>query len=181
MPSSAARLRLPRSAGAVLAAAAGTLVVLLALGAVTVLWHRCVAAGGLAPLALRLDLLAGAPGCPEGTLGLGGLGRAALVVAQLALSLTGAHVVLAACGAGLLGVAAALVRTAGALWDAVVRVVVRGRRPVLAADPVGRVPRGRAAPAVDGPPAQRGLGTVRSHRGPPAVLAALVGPTAARP
>ncbi|MGN8245072.1 hypothetical protein ACTHAM_002185 [Cellulomonas soli] len=144
------------------------LVAAVAAGAVAqgrLLLHGCLPGDAFGTLGLRLALLRDAADCPAGTYGLGATSRGAVLVLSVALPVLALHLVLAACGLGLLVVirralrvlARVLREVTGRFRDAF--VPVHGApvaRPVLPAVVARRVH------------ARAGLLTW-SHRGPPAL------------
>lgn len=109
----------PRAArpGLGLTVLAVTAALAFVVGRAPVLVHQCVAGDGLVgTLGLRLALLRPDASCPSGTLALGPDGaQAAGIVVMVAAPVLLLHLVLAGTGAGLLAVAAALVRALGRL------------------------------------------------------------------
>ncbi|WP_448631272.1 hypothetical protein [Cellulomonas soli] len=140
----------------------------VAVGAATqgrLLLHGCLPGDAFGTFGLRLALLRDAADCPAGTYGMGAASRGAVVLLSVALPVLVLHLVLAACGLGLLVLGRRALQALGqVLRDVAGRVrgrlrpapLGRGTRPVL---PAVVVPRVRA---------RAGLLTW-SHRGPPAV------------
>lgn len=149
----------------VLTVLAALAVLAVAASRVPVLVHRCVAGDGLAGvLGLRLALLRPDGACPSGTLALGGEGaHAAGIVVLVAAPVLALHLVLAGTGAGVLALAAGLVRALGRALARVLPVL-----PSAAAVPaVGRVLRPVAS---DEPAVVAWLLPTVGLRGPPAAV-----------
>jgi hypothetical protein len=132
-----------------------------------VLLHDCVStAGAFGSLGLRLAVLQDVADCPEGSYGLGGVSRGAVLLLSVALPVLVGYVLATACGLGVSALVVRAARQARAMLQAVLPRLATGSSPV----PV----RPGLHVAVVRPPVPRAWVLVGSiaRRGPPAAAAA---------
>jgi hypothetical protein len=131
-----------------------------------VVLHDCVSPGAaFGALGLRLAVLQDATDCPEGSYGLGGVSRGAVLLLSVALPVLVGYALLTACGVGL---SALLVRAARQA-----RALLRSVLPHLRAD-AAPTPAGPPSPVANARPAAARdwllVGSI-ARRGPPSVAA----------
>ncbi|GAA3794997.1 hypothetical protein CSO01_24380 [Cellulomonas soli] len=148
-------------AGLALVAAVGS----VAVAQGRLLLHGCLPVDAFGTFGLRFALLQDVADCPAGTYGLGAAPRGAVVLLSVALPILALHLVLAACGLGLL----AVVRRGLQAIAQVLRVVTRRVRVALPELVVREARLLLPAPVVHRVRARAGLLTW-SHRGPPALV-----------
>lgn len=161
-------LRAPARPLPVVVAGVLTLVLAIVVGAFAqgrLLLHGCLPADAFGTLGVRLALLRDAAECPAGTYGLGAAPRGAVVLLSVALPVLALHLVLAACGLGLLTVVRRALRGIAGVLGAVAHRLPAGS-PARVAPTTRRL---LPAPVVRHLRARAGMLTW-SHRGPPALV-----------
>ena len=149
--------------------AAATVVALFAAGVAArgrVVLHDCVSStGAFGALGLHLALLQDVADCPEGSYGLGGVSRGAVLLLSVALPVVVGYTLLTACGVGLSALLVRAARQARAILHAVL--------PRLATDASPVIVRPERHVAIVGPSVPRTRVPVGSiaRRGPPTAVA----------
>src|SRR4051794_12816794 len=131
-----------------------------------VVLHDCVSPGGaMASFGMRLAVLQDVTDCPEGSYGLGGVSRGAVLLLSVALPVLVGYALLTACGVGLSALLIRAARQARALLLSVL--------PHLGVD-AAPTPAGPSSPVANARPAPARhwllVGSI-ARRGPPSVAA----------